>query len=497
MTSQTASGQLDKLEEMAYVRKTPVGRESLYELREPLLRMVIEVKRGHNEPVRLIVDFLRRWYDRRERQERLALASTQHPLTRAYLTASLDLERAVQDVPDLEQARQFSAEYAKCLKAKQFGRACELAAEVIERKGTACSSDDWFEYALCLSATDQHSAAIAIWNKVVSHDPGDVVAWNNRGCTLSNLAIYSEAIKSYDRALTLDPNYAGAWYNRGLALYAMGNYPEALANYDKAIALDPNHADAWNDRGVALYAMGDYLASLASYAQALKLDPDFASAWNNHGAALMSLDDYSASLASYDQALTLNFDDAHAWNNRGVALTNLGNYSAALASYDRALSLDPNSAKAWFNRADAQLALGHWGGFFEHLDRGFAAKSTNETRIGDTEAYCRRALRAADFADKITSLTCLYEQHGALEWLGQGLTASIPEIFESRVSQATAEEWLGAWQAACGETTELEIPVRLLEAAVEWKKTRSVRALLVLPIEERRILESLLPALSH
>ena len=78
-----------------------------YELREPLLRMVIEVKRGRGEPVRLIVDFLRRWYSRRERQERLAFVSPQYPLTQEYLTAALDLERAVQDKPDLKRAQQF------------------------------------------------------------------------------------------------------------------------------------------------------------------------------------------------------------------------------------------------------------------------------------------------------------------------------------------------------------------------------------------------------
>ena len=46
VTPQTISGQLDKMEEMGYVRKKRVGRESHYELREPLLRMVLEKKRG-------------------------------------------------------------------------------------------------------------------------------------------------------------------------------------------------------------------------------------------------------------------------------------------------------------------------------------------------------------------------------------------------------------------------------------------------------------------
>ena len=63
------------------------------------------------------------------------------------------------------------------------------------------------------------------------------------------------------------------------------------------------------------------------------------------------------------------------------------------------------------------------------------------------------------------------------------------------MSQSLAEERLSAWKNASTDHDELQIPVRILEAAVEWKRTRSMRALMALPIEERRILESLLPKL--
>jgi len=150
MTSQTASSQLDKLEEMAYLRKTVVGRQSFYELREPLLRLVIEVKRGRGEPVRLIVDFLRRWYDRSVRKEKLSGVTSNHPLTRQYLLASLDLDLAISDLPDLGRALEFCTELERCLIDKDYARACEVAEEVIERKGTACRDVDWEQYALCL-----------------------------------------------------------------------------------------------------------------------------------------------------------------------------------------------------------------------------------------------------------------------------------------------------------------------------------------------------------
>jgi len=71
MTQQTASSQLKLLRGMGYVQTTPVGRESFYELREPLMRLCIEVKKHQDRPIRLVVELLRSWYTTEELQTRL------------------------------------------------------------------------------------------------------------------------------------------------------------------------------------------------------------------------------------------------------------------------------------------------------------------------------------------------------------------------------------------------------------------------------------------
>jgi hypothetical protein len=98
-----------------------------------------------------------------------------------------------------------------------------------------------------------------------------------------------------------------------------------------------------------------------------------------------------------------------------------------------------------------------------------------------------------DFQEKIKVLSQIYAENDALGMLGYGLTQSIPTILSADVSQSVAEAWQRAWQSVRETEPELDIPVRMLAAAVEWKKTRSVQVLMSLPIEERRILESLLP----
>ena len=71
ITPQTASGQLKDLRKKGYVTAEAVGRESFYELQEPLMRICLEVKKQRGKPIKLFIDFLRIWYTEKELQERL------------------------------------------------------------------------------------------------------------------------------------------------------------------------------------------------------------------------------------------------------------------------------------------------------------------------------------------------------------------------------------------------------------------------------------------
>ncbi len=71
-TPQTISSQLQDLREKGYVEANQRGRESLYEISEPLMRTCVEVKDNQRlQPLRLLVDFLRVWYDDQDLKLRL------------------------------------------------------------------------------------------------------------------------------------------------------------------------------------------------------------------------------------------------------------------------------------------------------------------------------------------------------------------------------------------------------------------------------------------
>ncbi len=59
------------------------------------------------------------------------------------------------------------------------------------------------------------------------------------------------------------------------------------------------------------------------------------------------------------------------------------------------------------------------------------------------------------------------------------------------VASKAAENWLATWKREAISKSELELPIRLLEAAVTFRKTMDRRVLLALPLEERQLLEPL------
>ncbi len=61
-TPNTISKQVSTLEKLKYVDAAPVGKETFYELSEPLLRICFEVKENRGGPIKLFIDFLGNLY---------------------------------------------------------------------------------------------------------------------------------------------------------------------------------------------------------------------------------------------------------------------------------------------------------------------------------------------------------------------------------------------------------------------------------------------------
>ncbi len=328
----TVSSQLKDLRDKGYVKTEEIGRESWYELREPLMRFCLEVKKQRNQPIRLIVDFIRVWYTRKELQQRLGLRMADVDLAekeshfmyrqglkpippdavmeREYYTRALEAIERNEEDPRLKA---YFDEIENCREQKDYVSALEYAEKLVASRGEA---RDWVEKGRCLNSLERYDEALECLDKAIESDSNYARAWANRGDVLDNLKRYDEALVSYDRAIELDANDKWAWAKRGHVLNNLERYEEALESYDLAIELDANNQWVWASRG-------DVLNNLKRYEEAL---------------------------VSYDRALELDANDKWAWVKRGNVLNNLKRYEEALVSYDRALELDANDQWAWVQR---------------------------------------------------------------------------------------------------------------------------------------------------
>ena len=491
MTSQTVSSQLNRLEQMGYVSKTRVGRESFYELREPLLRMIVEKKRGRGEPIRLVVDFLRRWYSRDERRDRMGQS---HGMTAAYWKAALDLDRAVQDTPDPSRAEKLSPEFWKAQENKDYARAAEIAAEIIERKGRFCEADDWSWYAWCLHKKRDFAEAIKGYNKSIELNPNDATIWNDLGDAFKETLYYEEALKCVEKSISLDPNDAVAWTNKGNILHWLLRYDEALECLDKSVVIAPLNLNTWIGHGTVLKLLDRNVEALESWDKACAIEPQNDEVWVGRGGVLASLGRYSEAVENFDKAFIINPSHAFAWGSRGCALYRLSQFDEALSSFEKSIKFDPKESVPQFCSGRIYLWRNQWDKFQKSLEDGLAISSPEDIKFEDTTAYCKIFLqnRQPDEPQKIAWLINLYAKHNAVGKLGQGLIASIPLLVGPEITQARADEWCELWNRVGAKQPDLEVPLRLLTAATVWKPKRDVRALLALAIEERRVLEQIL-----
>jgi predicted TPR repeat methyltransferase len=167
---------------------------------------------------------------------------------------------------------------------------------------------------------DRPAEALEAVDRMLALQPGDAIAWNNRGGILVRLGRLAEALASFERAVSLKPDFLEALVNSGTMLVEMKRPEEAVKAMDAALAIDNSVAAAWNNRGNALLAMKRFEEAIESYDKALALRPGFPQAEDNRASALLELKRGTRCPPSYLRTL---FDDFSADYDRKM-LENLG-----------------------------------------------------------------------------------------------------------------------------------------------------------------------------
>jgi tetratricopeptide (TPR) repeat protein len=565
MTPQTASSQLKDLREKGYVRSTPIGRDSYYELTEPLMRIALEVKKQREGPVRLFLDFLRYWYSREELAERLTHVQPHVVLERGYLQRVLEEHGiASDDAVVAENTGQILHQLA----VDDLAGALQTAERLVELRSDAGS---WSMLSYCLNYLGRSEEALNAANRALSADAGDVFSLVLKSWSLADLARATEALEILESALPLSPNEqteARIHDVRGVALWFLGRREEALQAFNQSLHLAPSFYRAMRRRGQLLLELGRYSEAVAAFEQLIASDAMEREDWGWQGQALEHLGRFEEALDSFDRQLAGDPDSVVAWLGRGRVLRAMERYHEALDAFSRANTLAPADAGVWLELGETYNVIGdpdqaldafqvaHQGDpsstgirlvltyqllSLGRYDQALHSAGTPDISnpehhalaFGKVGAYCgldlleeaqavlESMLRAgsADVVDRtavgsllmevignrggeaaqrrwVSMLVESYTEHGAASQLAAGLVSAITGFIPPNLNPQSASEWLDLWREIAGPYPEFDMPLRLLAAAGVYQQSGDERVLMVLPAEERAILEEVLGSIA-
>ena len=276
----TAAAQLKALRESGYVRAVRVGREAYYELKEPLMRLCLEVKKQRGEPIKLFVEFLRLWCPPEELERRLAALPVGAAFTRASLREALRLS-ATEENPLFAACRM---DYTRYVKQGDQERAKQVLEEwqsigdpaaPLPSAGPAETElskiDQWLDGSEEAFFSGRIGDALAAYEQALALDPKVAGTWYNKGVTLGNLGRFEESLAAYEQALALDPKNAGAWYNQGVALFRRGRFEETLVAFGRALQIQLERPEWHMARVETLFALNRWEEGYAALVDALPL----------------------------------------------------------------------------------------------------------------------------------------------------------------------------------------------------------------------------------
>jgi len=523
-THNSITGQLKQLREFRYVDSHPLGREMLYELAEPLMRLALQVKETHDRrPLALIVDFLRIWHEQQELAERLAQCPADSP-ARAYLENAHSLSLTGPNLRhelfrrDLDPAGPEECDDVALEKARAVAKD-GLAADLIRLGRILNAHKEWEE-------------AIQVLTRVIDQGnttPAEIAkALQIRGYAHSYAGSPEKEIADYTRAIelpgALPESVAWAFNNQGCCHADAGRITEAIADYTRTIELPDAPpapvAKALVNRGVTHGKAGRIAEEIADYTRAIELPgapPDqIVNALVNRGYTHGEAGRTAEAIADYTCAIEMPGAPpdqvAKALINLGFTHGQAGRTAEAIADYTRAIEMPgapPATVAIAFNNRAADYAdqnqheavLRDLGQLFTLPDEK-AAREVLVTRLhfkaGDTAtAIFAVTTDTTRWTSLLTEFAGHFTRFGGLTELGEAAVKHLPTIAASPLNHAAWDAWVGAWEAARAalpekDRNQLDIPLRLLRTGIAWLKTKDEGQLLTLPREERRILREAL-----
>ena len=341
----------------------------------------------------------------------------------------------------------------------------------------------------------------------------------------------NRALEYADRVLGIDADHQDARQLRGLVLFDMAEYHSAAVDLRQHASRHPRSVQTHCRLADALLWSGEFKEAIEVAEHLLEIDPAHHHAYLVHGCALVELGRSEEAVAAFDELLRANH--CPSLLTAASYARRCGDYEAAERYLDRVAKRDPDNRELWIERSCLYIDQGAFDAAVESaarvealpggslLGRLLAARATAAGKpLGvalETVGVCVEAkhfkgdeqLHQQAIVEILTTSVRnfgpRYLPEGLLKL--RGLLASLLDegvlggILTDLVKEnvwrfaGSLEDWenaLGGLASSLADLPDCQIPLGMLHAAVTYSKTGDEKKLLILPLEQRQLLQEVL-----
>ena len=343
----------------------------------------------------------------------------------------------------------------------------------------------------------------------------------------------NQALELVDKALDIDADDQQARRLRGFVLFRMEDYRRASEELRQSASHYPDSVTTHCWLADSLLFSGDWEEAIDVAEHLIEIDPMHFHAHCVRGSALIKLGRPADAIAVLDELLPTGH--CHSLLVAASEVRGIGDYASAGRYLERVAELQPDNRELWIERTRLHIDEGAFDAATESaariealpggslLGRLLAAQAAAATEPLETALDPLGAvLESEDFeSDEVLhleaivgSLTVSLRNFGP-RYLPQGLTKLrhlltnlLDETVIGRIltdflkenadtgfagSLADWEKALERIASSLANLPDCRIPVEMLQVAVRYTKTGDERHLLSLPLEQRQLLEDVLP----